>query len=340
MRILCVTSVKDEAPYLVEWLAHLRALGVTDLLIFTNDCSDGSIGLLDEISGLSWLTRVDNPYSGQKTVQWQALAAAAEHPLYKAADWVLGVDVDEFLTLSEPFDTLPALLNAAPGDAITLPWRLFGSGGHVERPAGPVTQTYRKAAPRDILLPGAHFFKTLYRPNAFGPPGVHRPKSGGSQAKWLDSALQPLPGPIAADDNRINLWGHFPKAPVVQLNHYAVRSVEEFMAKRARGLPNKMSADIGLSYWVSRNFNQTTCTRIDLHHAKASAIAEELRSARIKALEALALEYHSAQLKKRLRTKAETELYWSLVLAGGSFAPPVGVTNAHLARLKEAYRNG
>ena len=46
MRILCITTVKDEAPYLLEWIAHHRAAGVTDFLVFSNDCSDNTQQIL------------------------------------------------------------------------------------------------------------------------------------------------------------------------------------------------------------------------------------------------------------------------------------------------------
>jgi len=336
MRILCVTSVKDEAPYLVEWLAHYRGLGVSDFLVFTNDCSDGTDGLLEAVAEEGWLTRIDNPLEGKKTIQWQALNKARQHPLYQQADWVLVVDVDEFLALAEPYSTLPDLLGDAEGDAITLPWRLFGSGGHVLRPNRPTTEIFRNAAPAKLLVPAAHFFKSIFRPQAFQSLGVHRPRSG-QPARWLDSALEPLPEAFARQNARITMWGHFPKAPKLQLNHYAVRSVEEFMAKRARGLPNKMTLDVGLAYWVSRNFNQERCEWIARHRDRTIELEAQLRTARVKALEETAIAYHTAQLAKRLKDKSETELYWSLVLAGGSFAPPPKLTQAHLTRLKEAH---
>ena len=46
MRILAVTTLRNEAPFIVEWVAHMRAIGVTDLLVYTNDCDDGTEALL------------------------------------------------------------------------------------------------------------------------------------------------------------------------------------------------------------------------------------------------------------------------------------------------------
>jgi len=49
MRVLCVTCIRDEGPYILDWLAHHRTLGITDFLVFSNDCSDGSDQLLDAL---------------------------------------------------------------------------------------------------------------------------------------------------------------------------------------------------------------------------------------------------------------------------------------------------
>ena len=60
MRILAVTTLRNEAPFIVEWVAHMRAIGVTDLLVYTNDCDDGTDALLAGI-GQTWDLASHNP---------------------------------------------------------------------------------------------------------------------------------------------------------------------------------------------------------------------------------------------------------------------------------------
>ena len=43
-RTLIVTCMKNEGPFILEWLAYHRMIGVDDFLIYTNDCDDGRIG--------------------------------------------------------------------------------------------------------------------------------------------------------------------------------------------------------------------------------------------------------------------------------------------------------
>ncbi|MFN6951607.1 MAG: glycosyltransferase family 2 protein [Albidovulum sp.] len=46
------SCMKDEGPFILEWLAWHRAAGVTDFVTFTNDCTDGTDRLLDRLDML------------------------------------------------------------------------------------------------------------------------------------------------------------------------------------------------------------------------------------------------------------------------------------------------
>ena len=58
MRVLCVTCVRDEGPFLLDWLAHHRGLGVTDFLIYSNDCSDGTVQMLDALQASGFVNHI------------------------------------------------------------------------------------------------------------------------------------------------------------------------------------------------------------------------------------------------------------------------------------------
>lgn len=64
MRITAVTCVKNEGPFLLEWIAFNRLLGVTDHLFYSNDCSDGTDRLLDALK--DWgVQHLPNPAKGR-----------------------------------------------------------------------------------------------------------------------------------------------------------------------------------------------------------------------------------------------------------------------------------
>ena len=127
MRITAVTCVKNEGPFLLEWIAYNRLLGVTDFLFYSNDCTDGTDLLLDRLATEPWLTHLPNPAEG-RNYQMEALKHAARQDVVQQADWVWIADVDEFLNIHVGDHTIPALIDAcgAP-QAISITFQFFAN---------------------------------------------------------------------------------------------------------------------------------------------------------------------------------------------------------------------
>ncbi|MBZ4022363.1 glycosyl transferase family 2 [Rhodobacter sp. TJ_12] len=259
MRALAILTVKNEAAFLLEWLAHHRAVGFTDFLVFSNDCTDGTDALLDRLQALGQLTHVPNPGPWPEGPQWAALKAADKHPLKAQADWVLFCDVDEFVNIHLGDGTLSALLEAVPeATAIALTWRMFGNCGVVDYTDAPVSAQFTRAAPPGMLWPWrASLFKTLFRNDgSYRKLGVHRPRAPVEeklpQTRWVDGAGRELPESY----RRARLFTPLGENPygLVQLNHYALGAMQSYVLKCDRGRANRDAATFDMSYWVERNF--------------------------------------------------------------------------------------
>ena len=88
--------MKDEGPYILEWLAYHRAIGFTNFLIYTNDCSDGTDTMFDLLQSKGFVQHRQNPFKKTKLKpQHAALQAADKEPLVQQADWLICMDVDE-----------------------------------------------------------------------------------------------------------------------------------------------------------------------------------------------------------------------------------------------------
>ncbi len=333
-----VSAMRDEGPHLLEWLAHHRALGVTDFLIFTNDCSDGTDAMLDALAPLG-VVRVDNTPADGKSVQWTALKAAWGHDLRKAADWVLCIDSDEFVNLRAPLCTIADLVAACgTADAIVLPWRLFGHGGQASLTEALTTETFTRAAPPGCAYPvTARQFKTLFRARGpFRQIGVHRPRlKKGAIARWADGSGRAMPAGFAGAEERLTLFGLPEASALVQLNHYSLRSAESFMLKRARGLPNRKAKAIDMTYWVERNFNTVEDDSIArLLPRTREVLAEFMALPGMADLHAAAHAHHHAQFAEIMRDEDAVKLYGRLLLAATSTPLP----DAAVARLVHLYR--
>lgn len=318
-RVLLVSALRDEGPHVCEWVAHHRALGVTDFLLFTNDCSDGTDQILEAMLPLN-VVHMNNVRTDGKSVQWSALKAAWAHPLRKQTDWIMCLDCDEFLNLREPLNSVQDLIGDF--DAITLPWRLFGHNGHAHAPNLPTTEAFTRCAPENCPYPvGARQFKTLFRnPGPFRQIGVHRPRlKKGATARWVDGSGNAMPNEFAKAEQRILLYG-FPDATAkVQLNHYSLRSAESFMLKRARGLPNRRTKEIDLTYWVEKNFNTVEDHSIARHRdATNAALAEIMDLPNVADLHRAAVKHHKLKFAELMRDPEMVKFFGRLLLADGS----------------------
>ena len=297
MHALLILTVKNEAAFLLEWLAHHLTCGFGHVLAFSNDCTDGTDLMLDRLQVMGHVTHVRNAGPHDEGPQWAALKAADRHPALKAADWLLFSDIDEFVNIHAGDHTLPALLSKIPeADAVALTWRLFGNAGVVAWQDRPVTQTFTRAAPATLDWPWrAQMFKTLFANNgAYGKLGVHRPRNPDPARTplWVDGSGRPMPPPtrLFSDYRQDNYQ-------LVQLNHYALGSVESYLVKADRGRANREAQAFDMGYWVERNLCEVTDTTIAA--LDSTALRAELLSDPV-----LGPLHHQAVLWRRTRFAA------------------------------------
>lgn len=326
MNAVGITCIRDEGPWVLDWIAHHLSAGFTHFLIASHDCTDGTDGLLDALDAAGLVTHVPFEPEGETSVQWQAMKLLSRHTAYKSADIALFFDVDEYLVL----DGLPMGDLIGDADAVPLRWHLFGHAGHSTFDDRPVTERFTHAAPDGISLPLAHFFKTLHRPLAFRELGIHRPK--GKEAQWATASGKRLPPEFAAQQSRINLYGIPHGGERAWLNHYSVRSIEEFVLKSARGLPNHMDKPIAAGYWAERNFNTVEDLRIAPMLKAAQAARKTL--AAFDPLHKACVAHHRAALAALKSKRSVIEFMWQLELLAGSTPPTQAQLAAHVTRLK------
>ena len=258
MRFTAVLTVRNEAAFLIEWVAHHLGIGFTDLVVLSNDCDDGTDAMLDRLAEVAPVHHVRNDGPHEGGIQFAALKLADKHPAVTGADWLCALDVDEFVNIHTGDHRLAALLAAIPdADAITLTWRLFGNGGVVRFEDLPITAQFTRAAPEIMYWPWrASMFKTLYRNDgAYAKLGVHRPRAPGPKAedaRWFDGEGRDL-GPRFRKGPIFSPYGR-PNYGLVQLNHYPLGAMESYILKRDRGRAVHEGDALGLDYWTERNW--------------------------------------------------------------------------------------
>lgn len=323
MRILAVLTVRNEGAFLIDWLAHHRAAGLTDVLAFSNDCQDGTDAMLDRLAALGWLTHVRNDGPHPEGPQWAALKTADRHPLRAQADWSCVIDIDEYINIRAPGHRLPDLIAALPAEttALAMTWRMFGSAGIAAYHDRPVTVQFTRAAPQVLHWPWrAVQFKTLFRNDAsYRKLGVHRPRSPEpareDAIRWVDGDGRALPPAF----RRARLFCGLGRQAygLVQLNHYALGSAQAFVVKCDRGRANREGAGFDAGYWVERNFDAVEDDSILALEPAAAALRAALRAdPELGPMHEAAVAWRRARFAALMAAEPWRAFYGRLLLAG------------------------
>ncbi|MDA7965936.1 glycosyltransferase family 2 protein [Ruegeria sp.] len=305
--ITVFTTMKNEGPYMLEWVAYHRMLGVDHFVIYTNDCEDGTDDIALRLEAMGIVSHVNNalPKDGGNP-QHQMMRRALRHPKVREADWLMCLDVDEFWNIRCGDNSFAGLIAAVeqkagqPVDAISFAWKLFGSSGNISLEDKPVTQLFTMA---DLEFPHhssrAFGLKTLFRNNGkFTRFGPHRPK-GVEEGKeheiaWSDASGNLFP----AGKVGWRAWRNFDHS-FGRLHHYSVRSMDGFLIKRDRGRTNHIKVDQGQSYWQDMNVNKEQDLSIQPIADRAAPILAELKAdPELSRLHAQACAWHRAKVSE------------------------------------------
>jgi Glycosyl transferase family 2 len=227
--IAIVATARNEGLYLLEWIAYHRAIGVGDIVLYSNNNDDGSdrlLAALSEAGLIGWIrSELRQGHAAQPKAYGHAFGVL---PQILDNRWTLVIDLDEFFA----FDTrrfasigdFVAWQEARPVDAIALNWLVFGSSGTVSRTDEMLIQriTHRlpwqdphiKTMVRSHLPIHAHPHHPAFDPR---DPVVTRAASGGLH-RSRDGAS----------------FSDAPETDLAWINHYFLKSAEEFVWKFSR----------------------------------------------------------------------------------------------------------
>ena len=241
MNVTVVACMKNEGPFIVEWLAHHRAIGVNRFIIFSNDCSDGTKELLDALDDVGIIRHLENPNCLVGATQRINVAFDYARHLkeYQRADYVALIDVDEFINVKIGDGTLKAVFDSLPPfDVLSLNHVNFGFGGIKAFEPRPLTAQFFMAGGEDMGT-GAKVrtaIKSIHQVREEIGPVNHFPSTlpeSRDELRWIDGAGAELQ--ISQDKPRRKMLRAQGRTAAIQLNHYVLRSVESFLVKHDRG---------------------------------------------------------------------------------------------------------
>ena len=215
---------KNEAVNMHEWISHYLLEGADHIFLVDNGSSD------------MFMTSVQ-PFidSGQVTVmvnhKQHAQQEILDHyilPILNVTEWMLNVDLDEIVyavegSTSEVLSTIPCSIAT-----ISVPWKMFGSSGHKQHPSGSLVKNFQR---RSSAIKSANF-KAFFRSSVTTKFHIHNAEVRG-KTLTLEIGTDCINNEGCV---RAMHAGIMTAANVLQLNHYAIQSLQWFVkTKMSRG---------------------------------------------------------------------------------------------------------
>lgn len=312
-RITALTMMRDEAPSLLEWVAFQEVIGFDRIVVYTNECRDGTDAMLDRLSQIgARVIRRDNPVAPDEKPQPQALRAAQKDFAVLDTDWLIALDCDEFINVKRGNGHLSDLIQAMPEgtEGIVLTWRIMGSNDLVDWNPGLTIESYTRGAPDDFRRGWG--VKTLFRPFPDMRLGIHRPTVKGagrdperraqlSLLRWVNGSGQQMTRQFLE-----GMWRSSAATvgyEIAELAHFAVKSREAYLLRQLRGNVNRKLEKYDDTYFAIFDRNEAEHTGL-LRHLPAvkERIADYLRDPILVELHQTGLAWHQRQIE-RLRAE-------------------------------------
>ena len=195
-----VAIMKNEGPYLKEWIEFHKLVGVQKFYLYDNGSTDETKAILKPYikSGL-----VDYTFFPGEKMQLPAYNDCIEKHKNETK-WLAVIDLDEFIVPVKCDNIMDFLKQQSDTIAqFVVPWIIFGSDGHMTKPDNLVIESYTKRARHSWL------YKSIINPRLVLKMSCHEHDVAGRTVSVRSSVLR--------------------------VHHYHCKSWEEYKLKAMRG---------------------------------------------------------------------------------------------------------
>lgn len=237
---------KNEGPYFKEWIEWHLNHGVDKFYIYDNESTDDTKDILQSYieSGV-----VEYKYWPGYRRQLAAYDDCLANYRFSSR-WIAFIDLDEFIVPVKDESIPDFLKRFETFAAVEINWLVYGSGGNKTKSPGTMMERFRFHAKPDHYL--NRHVKSIVNPRGvFTMIGCHEAaKISGFIA---DSHGQPV---------KKNFREREPQQDIIRINHYAVRSYEEFLEKQARGRASGTQTTVKSEYFTQYDLNDIENTGV------------------------------------------------------------------------------
>lgn len=236
---------KNEGPYFKEWIEWHRKKGVDKFYIYDNESTDETREILTPYieSGI-----VEYHYFPGYRKQLAAYDDCFSRHRFDSR-WIAFIDLDEFIVPIED-STIPEFLKRFEDRPnVEINWLVYGSGGAKHKQLGGMMERFKKHSNPDHIL-NRHVKSIVDPRRVYGMIGCH--EAARISGKGADSHGTTI---------KQSFRDREPQQDVIRINHYAVRSFEEFIEKQNRGRASGKKRTVSREYFDEYDLNDIEDTR-------------------------------------------------------------------------------
>lgn len=230
---------KNEGPYFKEWIEWHKNHGVDKFYIYDNESTDETREVLRPYIESGLVEYIDWPGYRRQIAAYDDCIRRFRFE----ARWIAFIDLDEFIVPVKDA-SIPAFLSRFESFAgVEINWLIYGSDGQKSKSGAPVMERFRSHSVPEHNL-NRHVKSIVDPRNVFNMIGCH-------EAAKISGYIADSHGdPVVR-----NFRERTPQQDVIRVNHYAVRSYEEFHEKQARGRASGKQRTVSDAYFEQYDLN-------------------------------------------------------------------------------------
>lgn len=204
---------KNEAPYILEWIEYHLLKGFEHFYIYDNESTDNLACILRPYVDKGVVTLVSWCGKNQQLKMYKNFIENYRNE----TKWVAIIDCDEFIVTKQT--ELTTFLEDLSGTCsqLLIPWVYYGSSGYERKTDGLVIERFLNHQVGFCK----DYVKSIVNPRRIIGVGIHYSLVFGKSVDENKTILKVNKLPNSANK--------------FQVNHYVIKSKEEFIAKRRRG---------------------------------------------------------------------------------------------------------
>ncbi|RLA57881.1 MAG: hypothetical protein DRR04_12105 [Gammaproteobacteria bacterium] len=262
---------RNEAPYLAEWVAFHQLLGVEHFFLYDNNSNDDYAAVLQPFIEAGTVTVHQWPVPFHEKAQRKAYAHCLKSVRHSVR-WLAFIDVDEFLFAPRDDTLAKALPDYESWPGVVVHWQNYGSSGRQLHSREPVIERFPWRARSNWVR--NRKVKSIVDPSrTTAPLGVHHFEYADGARAVDETKREVRIKPRSRYKKRLKPW-YGKLGPLLQyidpysaanvdskvisverlrINHYPVKSHQEFLGKTAYKKEKRRYEDVDYFAYHDRN---------------------------------------------------------------------------------------